>query len=91
MAAIFQERNWFSDFKNLNELFRMKFLEIVEETWTHRVNRFRLKCRPNFSSIRMGGWMASVEMNSMRIERKVGGKRYEARNRGRSSPDTLAF
>ena len=26
-----------------------------------------------------------------RKEKKVGGKRYEARSRGRSSPDTLAF
>ena len=52
MACIFQERNWIRDFKNLNEFFRMKFLETVEETWSHRVNRFRSKCRSNFPSIR---------------------------------------
>ena len=32
-----------------------------------------------------------MEAAAERKGRKVGGKRYEARSRGRSSPDTLAF
>ena len=33
----------------------------------------------------------SFSIRHSKMKRKVGGKRYEARSRGRSSPDTLAF
>ena len=37
------------------------------------------------------GYLKHPQKFKVRKERKVGDKRYEARSRGRSSPDTLAF
>ena len=37
------------------------------------------------------GWKKNVKLKECNQERKVGGKRYEARSRRRSSPDSLAF